>query len=83
MTEVLQFKWGKEVASLKTRVNVKTLVLDLKNPRNDSKVDWHSMLNSGIIITDYEGNIIEFYMSFVKVGFMNIIHFMKTNALIA
>jgi hypothetical protein len=81
--EVLQFKWGKEVASLNTRMNVKTLLLDLKNPRNDSKVDWHSMLNSGIIITDYEVNIIELYKSLVKVGFMNSIHFMKTNALIA
>jgi len=61
---------GKEAASLQARMNVKTLVLDLKNPGNDSKVDWHSMLNFGIIITDYEGNIIEFYMSLLKVGFM-------------
>ena len=50
-------------------MNVKTLVLDVKNPGNDTKVDWHSMLNFGIIITDYEGNIFEFFMSFVKVGF--------------
>ena len=74
---------GKEVASLKARMNVKTLVLDLKNPDNDSKVDWHSMLNFGIIITDYEGNIIEFFMSLCKVVFMKNIPFMKTNALIA
>ena len=83
MKEVLQFKWGKEVASLKSRMNVKTLVLDLKNPGNDSKVDRHSMLNFGIIITNYEGNCIEFYMSLLKVGFMKNIPFMKTNALSA
>jgi hypothetical protein len=45
---------------------------DLKDPGNDFKVDWHSMLNFGIIITDYEGNIIEFFMSLLKVAFMKI-----------
>jgi hypothetical protein len=28
------------------------------------------MLNFGIIITDYEGNIIDFDVPFAKVGFM-------------
>jgi hypothetical protein len=69
--EVLQFKCGKEVSSLQARMNVKTQVLDLKNPGNDSKVDWHLMLNFGIIITDYEGNIIELFMSLQFNGFFN------------
>ena len=64
-------------------MNVKTLALTLKNPGTISKFDWHPMFNFGIIMTDYEGNIIEFYMSLLKVGFMKNIPFMKTNALIA
>jgi hypothetical protein len=46
---------------------MKTQVLDPKNPCSDSKVDWHSMLNFGIIITDYEGNIIDFDFYFFKI----------------
>ena len=61
---------------------MKKLVFDLKNPGNDSNVDWHSMLNFGIIITDYERNITGFGISFVIVGFMEKVPFMKTNAVI-
>jgi len=35
-------------------MNMKTEVLDPKNPGNNSKVDWHLMFNFEIIITDYE-----------------------------
>ena len=42
-----------------------------------------SMLNFGIILTDYEGNIIDFDVSFVKVDCMKHVTFMKINALIA
>jgi len=40
------------------------------------------MLNFGIIITDYERNITGFDISFVIVGFMEKVPFMKTNAVI-
>jgi len=59
---------------------VKRPVLDIKNPANESSVDWYSMLNFGIIITDYEGNIIDFDVSFVKDRFMKTVPFMRTNA---
>ena len=41
------------------------------------------MLNFGIILTDYEGNIFDFDVSFVKVGCMKTVPFMKLNALTA
>jgi hypothetical protein len=41
-------------------MNMKTQALDPQNPGNYFKVDWHSVLNFGIVITDYEGNIIDF-----------------------
>jgi len=40
-----------------------------------------SMLNFGIILSDYEGNIIDIDVSFVKVGCMRHCPFMKINAL--
>jgi len=40
------------------------------------------MLNFGIIITDNGGIIIDFGISFVNVGSMKKVPFMKTNALI-
>jgi hypothetical protein len=36
------------------------------------------MLSFGIIITHYEGNIIDFGISLIKVGFMKKVPFMKT-----
>jgi hypothetical protein len=42
-----------------------------------------SMLNFGKFLTDYEGNIIDFDVSFVIVGCMKDVPFMKTNALTA
>jgi len=62
---------------------MRTEVLDPNNPGNDSKVDWNSVLNFGIIITDYEVNIIDFEVSFFKVGCMKNVPFMKTNTLTA
>jgi hypothetical protein len=64
-------------------MNVKAQLLHPNNPCNGSKVDWHSILNFGIIITDYEGNIIDLDVSFVKFGLMKNFPIMKTNALIA
>jgi hypothetical protein len=60
---------------------MKTQILDPRNPGNDSKFDWHSMLNYGVIITDNEGNVFDFDFSFVKVGCMKNVPFIKTNAL--
>jgi len=82
MTEGLQFKWGKVSSLLKNTRECEDALLDVKNPGNDSKVDWHSMLNFELIITHYERNIINFDISFVKVGFMKNVPFMKTNAAI-
>jgi hypothetical protein len=45
---------------------MKTQVFDPENPWNDSKVYWHSILNFGIITTDYEGNIIDFVFNFLN-----------------
>ena len=64
-------------------MNMKTQILDPKNPGNHSKFDWYSMLNFERTVTDNEGNVIDFDFSFVKVRCMKNFPFMKTNALTA
>jgi hypothetical protein len=60
---------------------MKTQVLDPKHSGSYSKDDWHSLLNFRIVVTEFEENIFEFDIYFVKDLSMKNIPFVNSNAL--